>query len=359
MKNRLYVVTSLLHALMAVAHSLSMRDGKSRFVFLEWWPENLERLLPCLKQYAQIGDEHILLISNKEKKKASTKKVLKFAQQQTIVELYTGNDRHIEFQYLAYHLKKEQSLLTFYLDEGLYTYQERQRSKRISERIFKQAARKLYFGWWWQTPKTIGASKYIDRCLVLFPQHVNRCLKQKPCDTFDSNVFSNETMQSFANCWLSAYQQVNNLQAIDVLFTIPHQNNFKRIEGYRDYLFAAIGSLLKQGKEVAIKYHPNSRQNDLLSLKQVYPKVRVLPSSAPFELLALQLAPATLIVAEFSTILLTSKLVNPQLRVVSVWFNERVSQASAEHLAQFLSVETKHYQALLSEFEQEADNQLR
>lgn len=347
--NRLYILSSLFHVLMATGHSLHTKDGKSRFVFLDWTEQNLAQIIPCLMANLSLSKRDILIVDGHRSRKKSSQRIVEFAREHGVGELYTGNDRHLELQYTAYHLKQEQELLVTYLDEGLFTYEARASSQKWSEKVFDQLVKKIYYGRWWQTPDTIGASKYVDRCVVLFPDQVNHFLKKKPCIKFNAQVFASESMRSFASCWLNKEQQLDGLGYLSYVFAIPDEKDFRVIEGYRDYLVTIIGTLLQQGKKVAIKYHPNARNRDLLGLAAVYPNLQLLPSGVPFELLALQLSAGTRIVAEFSTILLTSKLVNPQLHVTSVWFDKESSRDSAARLAGFLDVETLHYQALLNE----------
>ena len=130
-----------------------------------------------------------------KQRKKNSKTLLEFAQRRDISNIFVGNDRHIEFQFLVYSLKKQNAQLrAIYLDEGLYSYIGRKASSEFSERIIDQAFKRVVYGSWWQTPKTIGASNYIDEVWLVYPDQACSFLQNKhpiqlPLQGFDTVVF--------------------------------------------------------------------------------------------------------------------------------------------------------------------------
>lgn len=342
MKNELYIVSSVFHLLISVAVSAVRNQSKPYFVFIRFNEARYQQLVGCLSGFVESSEQLYYLDSDSnaaKKRKLNAIKLLDFAKRHEIQQVFVGNDRHVEFQYLAYHLKTAvPSLKCVYLDEGLYSYLGRGASKSFAERVINQGLKKLFYGLWWQTPATIGASSYVDEAWLAYPDQAcetlsSKSIKQLPLKGFDSGIF-----QSFIECWGALYDLPPTLQSADFVITITDEKNFKKFTNYRQSVTDLVSMLVDQGKTIAVKYHPNANNCDLLNLQSLSERVMILPSGIPFEVLLPLLSKATLI-AEFSSTLITSRLLVPSMEVWAVVHESAVMQVELDRLCRALEIQ--------------------
>jgi hypothetical protein len=343
MTKDLYIISSVFHLLIAAAVAASRPNNKANWVFIRFNKKRFQDLQPCL--LSLVGSEGQVLYlddsSNSVKqRKKNSEVLLNFAKESHISQVFVGNDRHVEFQFLAHFLKKEiPSLRSIYLDEGLYSYIGRKASGAIAERIVDQALKRLVYGAWWQTPKTIGASDYIDEVWLAYPEQVCSILQSKvrtqlPLEGFESTLF-----QGFIKCWGGLFDLPINLHKVDFILTITDEKNFAKFPGYEASIRDLVRSLIAEGHKVAVKYHPNANQQDLLRLAVISDQVSILPSGLPFEVLLPLLSSATLI-AEFSSTLITSRLLNPKMTVWSVVHTDQHVPLELSRLCEALEIKS-------------------
>lgn len=343
MTKDLYIISSVFHLLIAAAVAASRPSNKSYWVFTRFNQKRFQALQPCLLRLVESVDQVLYLndsITSVKHRKRNAGILLDFAKDRHISQVFVGNDRHVEFQFLAHFLKKEiPNLRSIYLDEGLYSYIGRKASAAFAERVVDQMLKRLVYGAWWQTPKTIGASDYIDEAWLAYPDQACSILQSKVRTQLPIEGFESAKFQDFIACWGGLFDLPTNLHNVDFILTITDQKNFAKFPHYESSITGLVRALVAQGHKVGVKYHPNANQQDLLSLAVISEQVLILPSGLPFEVLLPSLSSATLI-AEFSSTLITSRLLNPKMTVWSIVHAEQNVPFELSRLCEALEIKS-------------------
>ena len=256
-------------------------------------------------------------------KKLLKKKKERKATFQTIAEkisfinpkrVFVGNDRRIEFQYLM-HLVSGSPVTGVYMDEGIFTYAGRTASSSFSDRIIDDIAKKLSYGSWWVTPKTVGESHYIHTIYASLPQRVHPLLLKKHSVQLSKDYWECELLQSYCFSILSSqfYDAVKTLSSIDVLVSLPHESILKSSVFSSTQLRQYILSEIEKGKHVAVKYHPRDVLDDSLLVENL--GALLLPKGVAFEVMLPCLKSDILLIGQLSTPLITAKLLRPEIEV--------------------------------------------
>jgi hypothetical protein len=231
-----------------------------------------------------------------------------------------GSDRRVEFQYLMHLCKSQFSTVQgWYLDDGLYSYAGRP-YKWFKDAI-NSVLKKMGYGLWWQEPKTVGASNWIEQAWLFQPNHAVAELQAKQCHVIDPKWFTSDQVKGLSKAILSDYQ-VNDsvlqaLQSVGVFLLIPHPNNIKKMNGYEKHIFKFLAFLKQQGISVAVKYHPRTPRADPLKLVKEY-NALLLPSGLAFEFILPFLKWQSHVVGDVGTALLTAQWLRPDLHVTAV-----------------------------------------
>jgi hypothetical protein len=258
-----------------------------------------------------------------------------------------GNDRSVLGQFViktAKQVAKEQDARCtgVFLDDGVFSYLGRAASKAWSERVVDNAVKKLMFGRWYDTPETVGASRWVDEAWLMYPEVGQRNLPSKLCLRLVTDQLQKEAglsaFEPMARTVLSEHQwETARLERLDGLFTLPNHRIFSRIEGYRAKILADLNRQVQQGKRFAVKYHPAAGSQDLLGLKEA--GFEVLPSNVSFEVLLPFLADCE-VVGDFSTtILLAQYLTNKPVRWMASSFDHNAE--SMKRLCREIGIEIK------------------
>lgn len=240
-----------------------------------------------------------------------------------------GNDRRVEFQY-AMHYSQSAGYAPrgVYLDDGTFTYVGR-KTKGVQDSWIDNNIKKLFYGSWWQQPKTVGSSEWIDDAYVAFPDMVCKPLEPKSLHKIDASWFESPPVQSLSGALLKAFAIDDQLlRQLDVVITLPHASLVSDESGYASTMKQVVDGLVNRGKRVGIKYHPRQSGDDPLGLAEK-PGVVLLPAVLAFEVLLPGLG-NTVIVGDVSTTLLSSRWLRPSLRVVAI--------ASGSHQEQFVDL---------------------
>ncbi|GGK63718.1 hypothetical protein GCM10007941_12340 [Amphritea balenae] len=227
--------------------------------------------------------------------------------------IFTGNDRRMEFQY-AMHVacKLDSSVKGHYMDEGTFTYIGRKPKNAISQHL-DNLLKKISYGCWWQEPTTIGASSLVDKVYVAYPDLIDKRLKSKDVVGLSSSMFLDEDVVEFSKLLLSTHSlDIKSLKNLDAVLTLPHESLFGDNERYRSHV---LETLHRYGENSAVKYHPRYSEYDLLRLEDE--GVTLLPAEAAFESLLMLLPTKTTIIGDVSSTLLTTRWIRPDLNVIS------------------------------------------
>jgi hypothetical protein len=228
-----------------------------------------------------------------------------------------GNDRRVEFQYAMFYSQSAGYVPRgAYLDDGTFTYVGR-KTRGIQDAWIDNAAKKLFYGFWWQQPETVGSSAWVDDAYVAFPELVHKSLQQKSLHTINSGWFESPAIQSLSDALLKYFEvNTDRLRQLDVIITLPHASLVGDASGYADTMKQLVNELSNRGKKLGVKYHPRQAGDDPLGLIQV-PGVELLPAVLAFETLLPGLG-NPVIIGDVSTTLLSSRWLRPSLRVIAI-----------------------------------------
>lgn len=232
--------------------------------------------------------------------------IKKFVNNQPVNRVFIGNDRSVIGQYFIKQTKlKNIEAQACYMDDGVYSYLGRSASKKLSEKIVDALLKKLAYGWWYDVPETVGASKWIDEAWVMYPELVSSALKRKKAVKILPNNDGFKALKPLSeSVFKGSGVNLQTLSELDVLITLPNETVFSQIEGYTSAIRQFVSAQIAQGTKVAVKYHPAAGAKDLLKLEKL--GALKLPAELSFELFIPYLNNC-LVFGDFSTTLLTSQ----------------------------------------------------
>lgn len=219
-------------------------------------------------------------------------------------DIYTANDRRVEFQYAMAHCKNTPN--GHYIDDGTYTYLGR-KTHWLKDKLIDNLIKKCIYGSWWKQPPTVGASDWISTAHIAFPDKVTPLLQDKHLQHLSLDLSKPEFKQLSQIC-LDRYPGLTNtLQQLDALLLLPHdsvmnQTNIQRLHNWTNS---------KKGKFLAIKHHPRTANLKLFE----FDEVSELPAELPIEVMLSLFKPTCIICGDISTALLTAKCLRPDLEV--------------------------------------------
>lgn len=228
-------------------------------------------------------------------------------------QIYTGNDRRIEFQY-AFHVAKNYcpQPIGVYYEDGLFSYLPRQPS--ALESWLGKTVNRLCYGRWRELPPSAGHSSQVTKVFAAFPELVCDALQSKQLYPLPRNL-ADPAMMNLAGILLSQQGESvtkTQLTHCQQVFILPHESNYGDINQYKKMLKAQFKP---DAANILIKYHPRNRQSDALNLAKE-PNIALLNPLIPFEFYLPYLTQAQ-VIGDISAALLTTRWLNPDLSVQS------------------------------------------
>ncbi len=232
-------------------------------------------------------------------------------------QVAVGSDRRVEFQFVMQLLKRlHLSAKGIYLDDGLYSYAGR--PYNVLKDGINALLKKLAYGFWWREPKTVGASSWINQAWLFAPNNAVELLKDKPLKQLQAKWF---TTQEILNLSQLVAQELKyntaDLATLDVVILIPHPNNIKKMPGYKGRIQQLVNRLASQGKRIGVKYHPRTKERDLLALMDSG-AAEVIPTQIAFEFCLPVFNAKCHIIGDVGTALFTCKWLRPDLPLTAV-----------------------------------------
>jgi hypothetical protein len=363
-----YLVSTPLHLLVSLAVALSRQNEEEAKLFFVAQERNSQRMNFFRESMQDWNSSPFVDVqvyfrpTGKGWSKVSGRKRL-FADLESEVDafkpkrVYVGNDRHLEFQWIMHQcFEKEIGTKGFYLDEGLYTYVGRQASRRLSDRIVDDWLKKLFYGFWWQTPSTIGGSDWINEIIVAYPNWVTPLLKEKSAIPLLSSWFEHKKLKEITSSWLKSFcVEQQHLETCQLMFTFPESSDMQKVPGYELEAQELLANLSKKGLKIAVKYHPKDLEKDVLSLLEL-PGVFEIPANVPFEIILPSLPQKCFVLGDMSTTVLSTRLFRQDLKVMVMQLGSQ-----SRHFDQFLGFYEKlgllpmSLSELLNDFKHQAD----
>ncbi|SFR49085.1 polysialyltransferase family glycosyltransferase [Thiomicrospira sp. ALE5] len=345
MSRLLFLPSTPLNILVSAALACHLRQEQGAEFHAEIWLIDQKNLannpyLKALESWAESPFQSIKILPGVAKGRAKlTERKQNF---QTIDQglaefqpniIATGSDRRIEFQYAMHRMRQQGTqTLGWYLDDGLYSYAgwPKQPLKDTLNALLK----KLTYGLWWQEPKTIGASNWINQAWLFKPAQAHPLLANKQLNILPTEWFQAPEIQSLSKLVRTDLAS-QDLQAISLLLLLPHPADQAKMKGYATSIKNYLRQITEQGAKVAVKYHPRQSLDDEFQLAQMS-NVTLIPKSLAFEYLLADLAPQTQIVGDISTVLLTAKWLRNDLSVTGVFDpNDAYAQQFRPYFEQF------------------------
>ncbi|KZY44953.1 hypothetical protein A3732_11395, partial [Oleiphilus sp. HI0050] len=229
-------------------------------------------------------------------------------------QIYTGNDRRVEFQYAMHVASQSGRRATgIYMDDGAVSYIGHKSMNSFAHRFLDPFLKKLVYGTWWKNALTIGSSAWISKAYLAFPEYAHPLLQEKKRLALNTDLFSSDQFKQLSKSLLDDRKvDLSCFDAIKVLITLPHEASYMR---QPDSLTSAYKRLLEtfSPRDIGVKAHPRSTNLDLLD--EMFPGSTRIDKNIGFELILPLLGDDVLVLGDISTTLLSAKWLRPDIRV--------------------------------------------
>lgn len=244
------------------------------------------------------------------------------------VRIFTGNDRRMEFQY-AMHIATLRNPHTegIYLDEGAVTYIGHKSMHRLQHRYIDPFFKKLFYGACYKPALTTGASGWISTVYAAFPDAVHPLLREKKVLAIDPAPFKTKAFRDLAMAMLKDHPEIETrLRGIKLVLSLPHEACYiKDPRRYRE--IARHLDAYAKPSQIAVKPHPRITNHAIL--QQLFPGTVRLEHRIGMEAMLPLLDDDCIVAGDISSTLLTTRWLRPDLRVIALTGNQRVSDELA------------------------------
>jgi hypothetical protein len=200
-----------------------------------------------------------------------------------------------------------------HVEDGTAAYS----NKRFKPRnLVQRIERRWRYGRRWTDLLCLGTHPLVQQRVLLFPGHARRELRERGgLRAYPLDDLRGAGLASLAGALAGAAGYgPERVAGVTLIFAIASSHIQRRVPDYRERTRALLAELRRQGLGVAFKYHPREHEGDFVGARDFYPDGEV-PRGLPIEFVTL-LADARprLLLADFSTSLLLSPLLNPAVR---------------------------------------------
>ena len=327
MPQQLFMASTPLHILNSVALASQVPDSSSCLWLIDQPSVEENPYFNLIKDWRDSPFSEVRIsqghIKGTKAKLANRKRIFaeidQWVNQYGPEQLFTGNDRRIEFQY-AMHCatSRRDTVQGIYMDEGTFTYVGRKASASFSDSIVDNWLKKLTYGFWWKNPATIGASEWITDAYAAFPDLVHPLLAQKKLHPLQPAHADNPTVRSFCSLLVKHFGAApQTLSDLNAVLTLPHESIITKLDGYRDAMDSVMSELLNDGRKIGVKYHPRNTNPDILQAEK-RTGAYVIPHRIPFEAILPLLPSDATIIGDLSSTLINGRWLRPDTNIVSI-----------------------------------------
>ena len=107
--------------------------------------------------------------------------------------------------------------------------------------------------------------------------------------------------------------------------------------GYDGQVKEIVSHSIASGQQTAVKFHPRDKERDALGLDHLC-GVKLLPAAIPFEAMLPMLQEGVEILGDFSTTLITARLLRPDAHVKAIVHEDAKARAEFESLYQRIGI---------------------
>ncbi len=233
------------------------------------------------------------------------------------VEIATGNDRRLEFQYAMHYSRNVLKLGVkgAYLDNGTGSYisfQKLNMGKYLARKWIDVPIKKLVYGRWFTRMQRYGGSDWTDTCYLTHPEFAPARLMKKRCVEVEVGFYKTNRAQCLIRSIVTSlgWQEKKQLPGEKILLVLPRGTVIEEIYGSLESAELIIKNITRNYGGVYVKYHP-ADQDDILNLKGV---AEILPSPVPIEIL-FSVMSFDKVIGDTSTAILSAKWMLPKAEV--------------------------------------------
>lgn len=317
-----YLVSSTLHFFWALLLAYSHKDRESRLIFIDQdtkKPLNFYSIIQkTLTPFTRVD-----IFTGRELKgwkqfkhrRSQFDTIKEMLKNLKVERVFLGNDRSVLGQFFIKEAKAANTAcLGCYLEDGVFSYLGRKASKKKTERYLDATLKKLSYGFWYDSPLTIGASRWIDELWLMYPKLPCSPLQNTKRVKIVPNQQALKSVGYFAEQILKAEGlNAKLIESLDVLITLPNPLIFSKIPGYQQAIEQLLLRLNQKNLTVAVKYHPVTGNKDLLNVQTM--GAIILPSQVSFEMI-LPFLRQCKVVGDMSTTLLLARFIDEDANVV-------------------------------------------
>lgn len=322
-----FFISSPLHFLLSVNMAIRCGEARNIAVISSRIASNAKLLGEVIRRDGRVFCDVIMLESgpgkghgSKARQRKQRMKVLRdYLGQHPAAKIFTGSDRHVEFQY-AMHVAHthDPSVQGIYLDDGLHTYLGSRRMHSFQHKYGDPLLKKLYYGTWWKNPVILGTSGWISEVYAVFPELVHPVYQQlgKKVLPFDSSYFATPAFEHITGVLAEvAGLDRETLGRLDFVLLLTHEQHYIDPWAHTERMMQILGAHAPE-ERIAIKAHP--RSSLLPELRERYPRAVHLDNRVGFELLLPFLKADCVFIADISSSLFTVKWLQPSQRAFAV-----------------------------------------
>ena len=343
----LFLVSTPLHLLVSLAIIAKENLHECHLFFIDQVKDKDNPYIETLNEWPNNPFKSISLFYRSSKsllEKLATRKRIFIELKEKIQNLrpehiYVGNDRRIEFQWCMHCCQSlGKPAKGYYMDEGTFTYVGRKASGSFSDKVVDNYSKKLAYGFWWKHPPTVGASDWVQTVYASYPEVIHPLLKQKQVEQLTLAYWQAPLLTEFCRTLIDHIEPGLELKGIDAVFTLPHESIMESNSDYQHTIYQRIQLLVEKGLHTGVKYHPRDTNEDALGIKNL-DGVTLLPSAAPFETMLTMFKPKAVVIGDFSTTLITTRLLRPDIAAVAIDHGSTSNREEFMRLYQLLGIE--------------------
>lgn len=325
-KNKLLLVCTFRHYFIGLGLALSDRVHNYHLVFINQ-KYNDERnpifnaSLKLIEPFASVVCMPLRSSNFKEKnvnRKKTFELLAEILTELKPIEILTGNDRRIEYQYSMYFARKRLNLETDggYLDNGTGSYisfQKLEYGKYLARKWLDVPLKKIVYGNWFTQMQRFGGSSWTDNCYLTHPEQAPKRLKLKNCSKVEVDSYKSLYATSIIEkliALLPIENKINTDKKGGILLVLPRGTVIKNIYGSLEAAERIIKKLCSRYENIYVKYHP-ADLDDILNFEGLGD---ILPSAIPVELIFCVLS-FDKVIGDTSTAILSAKWMQPSAEV--------------------------------------------
>lgn len=323
--NKLLLVGQFRHYFIGLGLALHDKDHNYHLIFINQSFDDernpiLQASLKLMKPFASVSCLPLRTSAFRQKnsnRKAAFKQLREKILEISPVEIATGNDRRIEFQYSMHFARNVLKLDVkgAYLDNGTGSYisfQKLNMGKYLARKWIDVPIKKLVYGNWFTRMQRFGGSDWTEICYLTHPSLAPARLLKRQCVGVEVDYYKTEQGQHIIKSIVNSLggENVDGVEGAKILLVLPRGTVIEEIYGSLNQAEIIVKRIAADYGQVYVKYHPGD-QKDILNFSEV---AIILPSPVPIEIL-FSVMNFDKVIGDTSTAILSAKWMLPNAEV--------------------------------------------